>query len=352
MTMSEIREKYDNEQQTSFSPSGVGGPVLVTGGTGFLGAYIIKELIEKGYAVKAIRRSDKLPFFIDKNIFDKVQWVDGDVLDVIALEEAMEGVDAVIHSAAIISFYKKERAAMMNVNIDGTANVVNVALDKKVKRFVHISSVAALGRTTSGETVNEEKKWQESKINTHYGISKYKAELEVWRGFAEGLTGVIINPSTILGYGDWNTSSCRIFKNVYDEFPWYTTGINGFVDVEDAAKAVVQLMASGINEERFIVSGESMSFQHLFNTIADGFGKKYPHKEATAFMGQLAWRLEKIKTSFTGKLPLLTKETAAIAQSKTYFDNSKILKVLPGFSFTPLQETINKACKKYAEHNK
>jgi dihydroflavonol-4-reductase len=326
--------------------------VLVTGGTGFLGAYIIKELVEKGYEVKAIRRSTKIPFFIDKNIFAKVQWIEGDVLDVIALEEAMEGVDAVIHSAAIISFYKKDKAKMMNVNIDGTANVVNMALDKKVKRFLYISSVAALGRTRSGETVNEEKKWEESKINTQYAISKYKAELEVWRGFAEGLTGVIINPSTILGYGDWNTSSNRIFKNVYDEFPWYTTGINGFVDVEDVAKAAVQLLASDITEERFIVSGENISFQQLFNTIADGFGKKHPHKEATPFMSQVARRLEKIKTLFTGKPPLLTKETAAIAQSKTYFDNSKIRKTLSGFSFTPLPETINMACKKYAEHNK
>jgi dihydroflavonol-4-reductase len=350
--MSEMQEKYDTEQQTSFSPLGVGGKVLVTGGTGFLGAYIIKELVEKGYAVKAIRRSTKLPFFIDKNIFDRVQWVDGDVLDVIALEEAMEGVDAVIHSAAIISFYKKDRAKMMNVNIDGTANVVNMALDKKIKRFVYVSSVAALGRTINGENVNENKKWEDSKINTNYGISKYKAELEVWRGFAEGLTGVIINPSTILGYGDWDTSSSRIFKNVYEEFPWYTTGINGFVDVEDVAKAAVQLLAADITEERFIINGDNISFQQLFNSIADGFGKKHPNKKATAFMGELAWRLEKIKAIFTGKPPLLTKETSRMAQSETYFDNSKIRKALSGFSFTPLQETINKACKKYAEHNK
>jgi dihydroflavonol-4-reductase len=326
--------------------------VLVTGGTGFLGAYIIKELVEKGYAVKAIRRSTKLPFFIDKNIFDKVQWVDGDVLDVMALEEAMEGVDAVIHSAAIISFYKKDRAKMMNVNIDGTANVVNIALDKKVKRFVYVSSVAALGRTINGENVNENKKWEDSKINTNYGISKYKAELEVWRGFAEGLTGVIINPSTILGYGDWNTSSSRIFKNVYEEFPWYTTGINGFVDVEDVAKAAVQLLASDITEERFIINGDNISFQQLFNTIADGFGKRHPNKKASAFMGELAWRLEKIKAIFTGKPPLLTKETSRMAQSETCFNNRKIRNALSGFSFTPLPETINKACKKYAEHNK
>lgn len=326
--------------------------VLVTGGTGFLGSYIIQLLVEKGYAVRAIRRSAKLPFWIAKEVFDNtsagsVEWVDTDVLDVVGLEEAMEGVDTVIHSAGIVSFVKKDRKEMYQVNVEGTANVVNMALEKKVRRFIHISSVAALGRTAHGGHVNEEKKWEESKINTHYAKSKFKAELQVWRGISEGLEAVIVNPSTILGYGDWHSGSCAIFKNVYEEFKWYSPGINGFVDVEDVAKAIVLVMESNISEERFIINGDTWTFKKLQDTIADEFGKKRPHKATTPFLMALAWRIEKLKSLFTGKRPLLTKESARVAQSQTWFENEKIRAALPGFSFTPLEEAIKKACEKY-----
>lgn len=321
--------------------------VLVTGGTGFLGSYIIKELLQKGYGVRAIRRSNKLPFWIDATILNKVEWADGDVLDVVSLQDAMEGIDTVIHSAAIVSFHKKDREKMYQVNVEGTANVVNMALEMNVKRLVHISSVAALGRTINGDHVTEEKKWEESKTNTHYAISKFKAELQVWRGMSEGLEAVIVNPSTILGYGDWHSSSCAIFKQVHSGFKWYTNGVNGFVDVEDVAKATILLMESGITEQRYIVNGYSWPFRQLQNTIAGGFGKKGPSKLATPFLLSLAWRIEKLKSIFTDKKPLLTKESAKVAQSQTYFENGKILTTLPDFSFTPLEITIEKACKKY-----
>lgn len=323
--------------------------VLVTGGTGFLGAYIIKELIEKGYAVRAIRRSAKLPPFISPEIMDKVEWVEGDVLDVVSLQDAMQDVDMVIHSAAVVSFLRKERKAMYQVNIDGTANVVNMALENNIKRFVHISSVAALGRTAGGGHVDEEKKWEESKVNTHYGKSKYKAELEVWRGIGEGLNGVILNPSTILGHGDWNSGSCAIFKNIYKGFKWFTPGINGFVDVADVARVSVLMMESNITGQRFIVNGDTWTFKKLQETIADSFHKKRPVKEATPFLLGIAWRVEKLKSLFSGKKPLLTRESARVAASKTWFENDKILSALPGFSFRPLEETIREACKKYLE---
>ncbi len=321
--------------------------ILVTGGTGFLGAYIIKELIEKGHTVRAIRRTTKLPFFISSSLFEKVEWVEGDILDVNSLEVAMEGIDTVIHSAAVVSFIKNERKNMYHVNVDGTANVVNIALEKNVRRIIYISSVAALGRTAGGGHVDEEKKWEESKVNTHYAKSKYKGEIEVWRGFSEGLNGVILNPSTILGYGDWNNSSCAIFKKVYEEFQFYTGGINGFVDVEDAAKVIVLFAENNITEQRYIVNAENWEFQHLQNSIADGFNKKRPTKTASPFLMNIAWRFEKIKSLFSGNKPLITKESARVAQSKTYFENAKILKDLKGFSFTPLEETIKNACQLY-----
>jgi nucleoside-diphosphate-sugar epimerase len=261
----------------------------------------------------------------------------------------MQDAEAVIHAAAIVSFSKKERHRMYHVNVEGTANVVNAAIENKVKRFLHVSSVAALGRTTKTETINELKKWEENKSNTHYAISKHHSELHVWRGFAEGLEGVVISPSTVLGYGDWHQSSCAIFKNAYKEFPWYTKGINGFVGVEDVAETTVQLLFSEITQKKFIVNGENRSFQQLFNTIADGFHKKHPHKEATKAMGEIAWRLERLKEIFTGKKALLTRETAKVAHSKTSFDNSALLNALPGFQFTPLEAVIKTACEKYLE---
>lgn len=321
--------------------------ILVTGGTGFLGAYIIKKLVEKNYSVRSIKRKSPLPFFISDEIFSKVEWIDSNILDVVGLGEAMLNIDCVIHSAAMVSFSRHTRGEMYKVNIEGTENVVNLALENGVRKFIHVSSVAALGRTGKASTVTEEKKWEDSSSNTHYAISKHHAEMHAWRGFAEGLEGVIVNPSTILGFGNWHQSSCAIFKNAYKEFPWYSKGVNGFVGVEDVAEIIVQLMESSIDQERFILNSENWSFQRLLDTLADGFEKRRPSREATKFLGSIAWRAERIKSFFTGKKPLLTMETAKVAQSMTSFDNRKILEALPGFSFTPLESVIMSACEKY-----
>lgn len=322
--------------------------IFVTGGTGFLGAYIIQCLVEKGLQVRALRRSTStLPFFIPDSIWKKVEWIEGDVLDVVALQEGMEGAAAVVHAAAVVSFAKNDREEMYKVNIDGTENVVNMALEQGVRRLLHVSSVAALGRTVNATTVSEEKKWEESDLNTHYAITKHKAEIHAWRGFAEGLEGAIINPSTILGYGNWHQSSCAIFKNAYKSFPWYTHGVNGFVGVQDVAEAAVGLLLSGINEKRFIINAENRSFLSLFTAIAEGFGKKPPHRHANRLMSEAAWRLEAVKSTLTGAKPLLSRETAKIARSHTEFDNSALLKALPGFRYQPLDRVIIDACAKY-----
>ncbi|WP_290794443.1 SDR family NAD(P)-dependent oxidoreductase [Flavihumibacter sp. UBA7668] len=325
--------------------------VLVTGATGFLGAYIIKELIRNGYPVRAIKReSATLPFYIEQEILQQVEWVEGDILEIGTLEDALQDIELVIHAAAIVSFHKQDRNRMYATNIQGTANVVNLSIEQGVRRLVYVSSVAALGRTANGEEVNEEKKWADSRLNTHYAYSKHKAEMEVWRGMAEGLEGVIVNPSTILGYGNWDNSSCSIFKNANEEFPWYTNGVNGFVYVEDTARAIVELLEHSVTMERFIISGENWSFRKLLETIASGLNKKPPYREAGPLLGELAWRLEKIKAVFTGKKPLLSRETAKIAQSKTYFDNRKLLGVLPNFQYKPLDQAVLDSCQRYLQY--
>jgi dihydroflavonol-4-reductase len=323
------------------------GKVLVTGGTGFLGAYVIRELVEKGWGVRAIRRGSPLPAFISADILQQVEWISGDILDVVGLEEAMEGVDGVIHAAAKVSFAGRDRHDLFSINVEGTANVVNMALLQNVKRFVHVSSVAALGRTGDGEHVTEKKSWEDSKYNTSYAISKFRGEVEVWRGIGEGLPAVVVNPSTILGYGDWNSSSCRLFRSAFEEFPWYTEGTNGFVDVMDTARAIVRFLETDISGERYILNGDNWTFRHLFETMAAGFGKKPPTREATPMLAGAAWRIERIKSLFSGRAALLTRESARVARSSTSFDSGKVLQALPGFRFTPLEKTIGEACDAY-----
>jgi len=321
--------------------------VFVTGGTGFLGAYILKELVEKGYQVRAIRRTEGVPSFIPASVGLAVEWIPGNILDTVGLTEVMEGSHAVIHAAAKVSLLSRERTSMFKTNIEGTMNVVNTAVALGIPHFLHVSSVAALGRSDRERSIDEGHPWDTVELHSNYAKSKYHAEMEVWRAIAEGLPAAIINPSTILGYGDWNKGSCAIFKSVYEEFPWYTEGINGFVNVEDVARAAVMLMERKISGERFVVSADNWSFRQLFNSIADGFNKKHPGRMATPLLSEIAWRMEKMKAAFSGSTPLLTRESAKIARSRTHFSNQKIQRFLPGYGFTPLEQTIREACNNY-----
>jgi dihydroflavonol-4-reductase len=324
--------------------------LFLTGGTGFLGSYILAELVQKGYAVRALRRHRGIPGYLPGEIAEQVEWVSGDILDTDFLNEYLRDCDRIIHAAGLVSFNPGDRHKLFKINIEGTANLVNAALENNITDFVHISSVGALGVMDDNQPINEEKKWESRSHQSNYAVSKYYAEMEVWRGMAEGLSPLILNPSTIIGYGDWTQGSCAIFKNVYDEFPWYSIGSSGFVDVRDLARAVVSLIESSIRNARFIVSAENWSFRHLFDSIAEGFGKNHPSKEATPFLASLAWRMEKIKSALHGKQALLTRETAAIASRKSVYDNSKLLKALPGFQFTPLEDTIRNACSLYVQN--
>ncbi|CAN5541983.1 NAD-dependent epimerase/dehydratase family protein [soil metagenome] len=314
--------------------------ILVTGASGLVGSHLVQLLIQQGKKVSALYRSS-IPAFEHAN---KVEWIKGDILDVILLEEALTGIQQVYHCAAIVSFNPKEKKELHATNIEGTANVVNACLNAGVGKLLHVSSVAALGRIRVNETITEKMKWSPQTSNSEYGKTKHLAEMEVWRGVGEGLNAVIVNPTIILGAADWNNSSTAIFKNVYKEFPWYTEGMTGFVDVVDVVRSMTMLMDSDISSERFIISAENTTYHHLFDLIAEKFGKRLPHKRVTPFIASMVWRLEKIKSVFTGKNPLFTKETAATAQAKVHFDNSKLLKYLPSFSYQPLGQSIQRIC--------
>lgn len=313
--------------------------ILVTGAAGLVGKEVIKQLLDGGEKVKAIYHS--APVSLSHPNLEITQC---DILDVISLEEAMEGITHVYHSAAIVSYDPKDKHRILKINIEGTANVVNACIDAGVKKLVHVSSVAALGRMRQDEMVTEQMNWTEETSNSVYGKSKYFGELEVWRGIGEGLQAVIVNPTLILGGDNWASGSSVIFRNAYNEFKWYTDGVSGFVDVRDVARAMILLMNSEISSQRFILNGENLSYKKIFSSIAECFDKKPPHKKVTPFLAEMIWRMEVIKTKFTGKKHLLTKETARTAQAKVFFDNNKILKAISPFHFTKIKDTIEYTC--------
>ena len=330
--------------QKTFSEKNNDKKVLVTGGSGLVGNELIKQLLSGGEKVRAVYHST--PITISHPCLEIVQC---DILDVIALEEKMQSISHVYHCAAIVSYDLNDKQKLLKINIEGTANIVNACINSNVEKLVHVSSVAALGRIREDEMITEKMNWIEETSNSIYGKSKYFSELEVWRGIAEGLNAVIVNPSLILGGNNWENSSSAIFKKAYEEFKWYTEGVSGFVDVRDVARVMILLMDSDISSERFILNGENVSFHEVFSSIAKCFQKKPPYKKVTPFVAEIIWRLEKIKSVMTGAKPLLTKETVRTAQAKAYFDNSKILKSLPEFEFTNIKDTIQFTCKSLKE---
>ncbi len=315
--------------------------ILITGATGLLGSHLAQALVKQGRQVSALYRSS-IPSYEGA---DKIAWIQGDILDIIALEKALTGITQVYHCAATVSFNPKKTKLLYQTNVEGTANVVNACLNAGVQKLVHVSSVAALGRLNRDAAIDEDMQWTPKTNNSEYGRSKYLAEMEVWRGIGEGLPAVIVNPSIILGAGDWNNGSSQIFKTAYDEFKWYTDGITGFVDVEDVAAAMQLLMQNDVSGQRFILNAANISYRELFTAVAACFGKQPVRKKVTPALAGIIWRIEAVKYLFTGISPLLTRETAASAQAKVIFKNGKLLKAFPDFKYRPLNDTIFRICK-------
>ena len=322
--------------------------ILVTGASGLVGSHLVTRLVKEGKMVKALYRSS-IPSFAGA---DKVAWIQGDILDVVALEEAMTDVKQVYHCAAIVSFNPKKKKTLYQTNVEGTANVVNACLNAGIQKLLFVSSVAALGRIRENTAINETMNWSEETSNSEYGKTKYFAEIEVWRGIGEGLDAVIVNPVIILGASDWKKGSSGLFKSAYDEFPWYTEGTGGFVDVADVVKAMILLMESTANAERFILCADSLPYRKIFTEMANNFSKKPPHKKVTPLLAAIVWRWEALKAMFTGKDPLLTKETARTVAAKVRFDNTKLKLRFPGFEYTPIETSLKRICGELKEmHN-
>ncbi len=330
--------------------------IFVTGASGLVGSHLLYELVNKKQRIRALYRNDASIAWVEKifslyganskQLCEQIEWVKGDVLDNDSLEHGMEGVSEVYHCAAVVSFSPRDHSKMMQVNIEGTANVVNAALLNNVKKLCHVSSVAALGRSSKASWIDESSDWVNSGQNSKYAISKHLAEREVWRGFAEGLKGVIVNPSIIIGQGDPAKSSARLLAQVHKGNRFYTNGINAFVDVQDVVGAMILLMESNVENERFVVSGANCSYKQLFDLIADGFGKPRPSIEAKRWMLGLLWRFEYLRNFLTGSKPLITKETSKTSLGKHYYSSRKLVDSF-NFRFTPIEDSIQRNCKLY-----
>ncbi len=317
--------------------------IFITGCNGLIGSFIARGLLSKGEKILALKRSSS-DLSLLKDIEFSIHWLEGDISDTEILNKAMEQCDTVIHSAAVISFASPTRELMYKVNVEGTANVVNAALKNNIKKFCHISSIAALGRKKGELIIDENALWEDSEMNTHYAKSKYLAELEVWRAIEEGLPAFIVNPSVVLGPGNWENGSTKLFKYVYKENKFYTDGHISYVDVQDVANIVIQLLAKGSIGERYILNAGRVSYKELFATIARSFNVRPPGVKVGKVLAEIAWRLESIRTLFSTAEPILTKETARVSDFSYEYPNTKIVQFL-GYKFLPLESTTDKTCK-------
>jgi nucleoside-diphosphate-sugar epimerase len=323
--------------------------LFITGASGLVGGYILTQAISQGYQVKALIRNQ-----IDAqkyvHLSGSVQWIEGDIFDVALLEECCEGVDFVVHAAALVSFRKKDKRLLYKTNQEGTANIVNVCLKKQVKKLCYISSIAAIARGDESQPISETTKWETTANNTDYGNSKYLGEVEVWRGIAEGLNAVIVNPSVVLGVGTWHRSSLQFIDYVGKNNKFYPIGSINVVDVRDVSDIVLQLLQSQVVAEKYILNAANLPFQIFFSMVASKLNTTPPFLKITPFLSEIAWRVIGILSLFFPKLPPFTKDTARTSRKHYTYDNSKIVKEL-NFKFTPINDTIEWVCEGYLKTN-
>ena len=320
--------------------------ILVTGATGLVGSHLLMTLLQEQNAVKALYRDEKSidqvrHIFQHQNhlsLFDKIIWIKGDITDIPSLTIAFQNVSKVFHCAALISFDPKDEELLRKTNIEGTANIVNCCIDFKVDKLCYVSSIAALGDTKENETiVTEETEWNPEKLHGDYAISKFGAEMEVWRGFQEGLNVVIVNPGVIFGYGFPEKGSGVIVNSVKKGNPFYTNGLIGIIAVEDVVNCMTNLMNSSISGERFTLVSENLSYLALFKRIADNLNIKPPYLYANRTLTSFAWRADWFLAKITGKKRTFTKATAKASHSKIFYSNEKAQKTL-NYTFTDMEK--------------
>lgn len=314
--------------------------ILVTGGTGHLGSYVLRLLVNQGFSnISATCRTNS-PFDLVAEVKDKIKWLKGDLTDGYFVQDIMVGVQQIYHCAAVVSYDARERDEMMRINVESTTNLVNEALHNSIEKFVHVSSIAALGRRKNMPVMNENMKWERNPINSNYAISKYLSEMEVWRAAAEGLTVAVVNPSIIVGGGFWNKGTARFFKNIAGGFKFYPVGGSGFVDVRDVANFMVKLMDSDLHGERYVLNAENLSYEAFFRLVSTSIEAKMPTIRVNAFIREVAWRVEWLRARLFNTTSTITKETAENSARTWRFDNAKSLEAFEDFEYRTIAESV------------
>lgn len=313
--------------------------LLLTGATGFFGRRLAQALARAGRPFTALVRetSDVAPLVA---LGKDCTIVTGDLNDPESLLEAFHGIDTIIHAAAFVSFQTADRERLLLVNGEGTANVVNMALEAGVRRLIHLSSVAVLNRRDGGPTVGLQDRWPEERPNTSYAESKFFAEREVWRGQAEGLEVAVLYPTHMLGSGDWQQEHApRLWHQAARERGFYPTGTTGFVDVRDVVKATLAVLDRDQNGERFLLNAANLSWKKAMQLIATSINAKPPTLRVPAWQSSLLWPIELLRARLTGAKPLITRESHQNVQADFRYDGGAYPQAT-GNEYHDIEDTI------------
>jgi nucleoside-diphosphate-sugar epimerase len=323
--------------------------ILVTGGTGLVGSHLLYKLTQKGHQVKAIYRSEKkietvkhvfsyYTKLVDE-LFSKIEWIEADINNIPSLTIAFKDITKVYHCAAFISFDTKDYYTLRHVNIEGTANIVNFCLSNNIEKLCYVSSIATVGESENGKLITEETHWNPEKDHSVYAITKYGAEMEIWRGTQEGLNAVVVNPGIIIGPGFWRGGSGSFFTLAHKGMSHYTNGIEGYVDIDDVVVPMIELMESSINNERYILTSENLSFKDFFTKLAIALKVNPPKREASRALLSIAWRLDWLRSFLLGKRRRLTQHSASSIHLKSYYSSEKVMSTL-GYKFKSIDESV------------
>lgn len=326
--------------------------ILVTGATGMVGGHLLWYLLQKYDRVVAIRRStsnlqylkDIFSFYTnDARIFlDKIDWRTADILDLDSLMSATIDVDEIYHCAAVVSLGGNQQD-IIDINVEGTRNMVEVALRMHVKKFCFVSSIASCGSVDNGYSVNETTPMTNQLERSMYAQSKFLSEQVVVEALSRGLKAVIVNPGVILGYSGVSTGSSQLFYQVKKGLPFYTPGGTGYVDVQDVVKIMLMLMEKEIYGNRYILVAENNSNKEILEMMADGFNKRRPFIYINKQLLMIVGFVSEVFSKISGRKSLIDRGTAKSAAKRTLYDNSKICTTL-NYKFKPVQQTIFEIC--------